>query len=82
MALCVNPLKRAVLCLRVSTVDQTTANQERELRDVADRMGCEIVKVYKKVSTTFLRWRDGRAAVILGGRCGGKASLSSLTRSF
>jgi hypothetical protein len=25
-------MKRAVLYLRVSTVDQTTANQERELR--------------------------------------------------
>ena len=28
-------MKRAVLYLRVSTVDQTTANQERELREVA-----------------------------------------------
>jgi DNA invertase Pin-like site-specific DNA recombinase len=40
-------MKRAVLYLRVSTVDQTTANQERELRGIAGRMGCEIVKVYK-----------------------------------
>jgi DNA invertase Pin-like site-specific DNA recombinase len=40
-------LKRAVLYLRVSTLDQTTANQERELREVAGRMGCEIVHVYK-----------------------------------
>jgi hypothetical protein len=28
-------MKRAVLYLRVSTVDQTTANQERELREVS-----------------------------------------------
>ena len=28
-------MKRAVLYLRVSTTDQTTANQERELRQVA-----------------------------------------------
>jgi hypothetical protein len=41
------PMKRAVLYLRVSTVDQTTANQERELREIAGRMGCEIVQVYK-----------------------------------
>jgi hypothetical protein len=27
-----------------STLDQTTANQERELRAVAERMGCEIVR--------------------------------------
>jgi DNA invertase Pin-like site-specific DNA recombinase len=40
-------MRRAVVYLRVSTIDQTTANQERELREIADRMGCEIVKVYK-----------------------------------
>jgi len=40
-------MRRAVLYLRVSTLDQTTANQERELRDIAGRMGCEIVRVYK-----------------------------------
>jgi HlyD family secretion protein len=38
-------VRRAVLCLRVSTIEQTTANQE--LRQIASRMGCEIVKVYK-----------------------------------
>jgi DNA invertase Pin-like site-specific DNA recombinase len=32
-------VKRAVLYLRVSTVEQTTANQERELREVASRIG-------------------------------------------
>jgi hypothetical protein len=37
------PMKRAVLYLRVSTLDQTTANQERELRDVAGRMGCDVI---------------------------------------
>jgi DNA invertase Pin-like site-specific DNA recombinase len=40
-------MKRGVLYLRVSTIDQTTANQERELRQVAARIGCDIVKVYK-----------------------------------
>jgi DNA invertase Pin-like site-specific DNA recombinase len=38
-------MRRAVLYLRVSTIDQTTANQERELREIASRMGREIVKV-------------------------------------
>jgi DNA invertase Pin-like site-specific DNA recombinase len=37
-------MKRAALYLRVSTVDQTTANQERELCEVATRKGYEIVK--------------------------------------
>jgi DNA invertase Pin-like site-specific DNA recombinase len=40
-------MKRAVLYLRVSTIDQTTANQERELRQVAERAGWQIVHVYK-----------------------------------
>jgi DNA invertase Pin-like site-specific DNA recombinase len=40
-------MKRAVMYLRVSTVDQTTANQERELRAVAERAGWEVVKVYR-----------------------------------
>ena len=29
------------------SVDQTKANQERELRKLASRMGCEIVHVYE-----------------------------------
>jgi DNA invertase Pin-like site-specific DNA recombinase len=38
-------MKRAALYLRVSTIDQATANHERELRELAARMGCDIVKV-------------------------------------
>ena len=36
-------MKRAVLYLRVSTLDQTTANQERELRQVAERAGWHVL---------------------------------------
>jgi DNA invertase Pin-like site-specific DNA recombinase len=54
-------MKRAVLYLRVSTLDQTTANQERELRAIADRMGCEIVKVYKDHGISGTKGRDKRA---------------------
>jgi DNA invertase Pin-like site-specific DNA recombinase len=36
-------MRQAVIYLRVSTIEQTTANQERELREIASRMGCEIV---------------------------------------
>jgi len=53
-------MKRAVLYLRVSTVDQTTANQERELREVAARMGCEIVKVYKDHGISGAKGREKR----------------------
>ena len=55
-------MKRAVLYLRVSTIDQTTANQERELREVAGRMGCEIVKVYRDHGISGAKGRDKRPA--------------------
>lgn len=43
-----------------STLDQTTANQERELREVADRMGCEMVQVYKDHGISGAKGRDKR----------------------
>jgi DNA invertase Pin-like site-specific DNA recombinase len=55
-------MKRAVLYLRVSTIEQTTANQERELREIARRMGCEIVKVYKDHGISGAKGRDKRPA--------------------
>src|SRR5262252_3634942 len=53
-------MKRAAVYLRVSTLDQTTANQERELRQVASRAGLEIVKVYKDHGISGAKGRDGR----------------------
>ena len=53
-------MRRAAVYLRVSTVEQTTANQERELREVAGRMGCEIVKVYKDHGISGAKARDKR----------------------
>ena len=55
-------MKRAVLYLRVSTVDQTTANQERELSEVAGRMSCKIVKVYKDHGISGAKGREKRPA--------------------
>jgi DNA invertase Pin-like site-specific DNA recombinase len=55
-------MKRAVLYLRVSTIEQTTANQERELREIAGRMGCDIVKVYKDHGISGAKGRDKRPA--------------------
>jgi DNA invertase Pin-like site-specific DNA recombinase len=55
-------MKRAVLYLRVSTLDQTTANQERELREIAGRMGCDIVHVYKDHGVSGAKGRDKRPA--------------------
>jgi DNA invertase Pin-like site-specific DNA recombinase len=53
-------MRKAVLYLRVSTIDQTTANQERELREIAGQMGCEIVKVYKDHGISGAKGRDKR----------------------
>ena len=55
-------MRRAVFYLRVSTIDQTTANQERELRAIAARMGCEVVKVYKDHGISGAKGRNGRPA--------------------
>ena len=51
---------RVAIYLRVSTLDQTTANQERELREVASRMGCEVVKVYRDHGVSGAKGRDER----------------------
>jgi DNA invertase Pin-like site-specific DNA recombinase len=55
-------MRRAVLYLRVSTIDQTTANQERELREIAARMGCDIGKVYNDLGISGAKGRDKRPA--------------------
>ncbi len=55
-------MKRAVLYLRVSTLDQTTANQERELRQVAERAGWQIVHIYKDHGISGAKGRDKRPA--------------------
>jgi DNA invertase Pin-like site-specific DNA recombinase len=53
-------MRKAAVYLRVSTQDQTTANQERELREVASRMGCEIVHAYRDHGISGAKGRDKR----------------------
>jgi hypothetical protein len=53
-------MKRAVIYLRVSTVEQTTANQELALREVAERAGWQIDKVYKDHGISGGKGRDKR----------------------
>ena len=50
------------LYLRVSTDQQTTDNQERELREIATRTGWEIVEVYKDHGISGAKSRDKRPA--------------------
>src|SRR5262245_39521955 len=53
-------MRRAALYLRVSTDQQTTMNQERELRTAAARMGCEIESVYTDQGISGAKGRDQR----------------------
>src|SRR3954454_23534973 len=55
--------KRVALYLRVSTTEQTTRNQRRELKAVADRHGWEIVKVYEDAGISGAKGRDERAGL-------------------
>jgi DNA invertase Pin-like site-specific DNA recombinase len=49
-----------ILMGRVSTLDQTTANQERELRQVAERAGWQIARVYKDHGISGAKANDKR----------------------
>ncbi len=51
---------RAALYLRVSTAEQTTDNQERELRAAAERMGHDVVEVYRDRAVSGSKGRDKR----------------------
>ena len=55
-------LMRAALYLRTSTLDQTTDNQERELRAVAERLGHEVVEVYADNGISGAKGREKRPA--------------------
>ena len=48
--------------MRVSTTEQTTDKQERELRQIAGRTGYEIVNVYRDQGISGANGRDKRPA--------------------
>jgi DNA invertase Pin-like site-specific DNA recombinase len=55
-------MKRVAIYVRVSTGNQTTDNQERELRSVADKAGWEIVNVYRDAGISGAKGREKRPA--------------------
>jgi DNA invertase Pin-like site-specific DNA recombinase len=55
--------KRVALYLRVSTADQTTANQRRELQAVAKRHGWAVVRVFEDAGISGAKGRDERPAL-------------------
>src|SRR5262249_49876450 len=79
-------MRRAVIYLRGSTLDQTTANQERELRETADRMGYDISGT--RASVRPWRLLEGRVygpspngLESIPERCSGSAALSTASAS-
>ena len=54
--------KRVGIYLRVSTKDQTTGNQRRELQQVAERAGWDVVKVFEDAGISGAKGRDKRPA--------------------
>src|ERR1700745_2680680 len=52
--------KRAALYVRVSTDSQTVENQIRELRQVAERRGWEVIGVYSDAGISGAKGRNGR----------------------
>jgi Resolvase, N terminal domain len=52
--------KRATIYLRVSTDQQTVENQRRELRQIAERRGWEIVEEYHDAGISGSKGRDSR----------------------
>jgi DNA invertase Pin-like site-specific DNA recombinase len=52
--------KRAAIYVRVSTDKQTVANQEQELRQVAERRGWQVVEVYSDAGISGSKGRDQR----------------------
>jgi len=53
-------MKKVALYLRISTNEQTTENQRRELMDRAERSGWEVVKVYEDQGVSGSKGRDER----------------------
>ena len=52
--------KRAAIYVRVSTDKQTVENQVRELRQIAERRGWEVVEQYSDAGISGAKSRDGR----------------------
>ncbi len=56
----------AALYVRVSTAEQTTENQERELRAWAERLELEVVRVYAETASGARRDRAALTKVLAG----------------
>jgi DNA invertase Pin-like site-specific DNA recombinase len=55
-------MKRTAIYVRVSTGEQTTENQKRELEETAKRANWEIVEIYEDAGISGAKGRDKRPA--------------------
>jgi DNA invertase Pin-like site-specific DNA recombinase len=55
-------MRTVAIYTRVSTDHQTTENQERELREIAERMGWQIVELYRDEGVSGTKSREHRPA--------------------
>jgi DNA invertase Pin-like site-specific DNA recombinase len=55
-------MRTVAIYTRVSTDHQTTENQERELREIAERMGWQIVEFYRDEGVSGAKSREHRPA--------------------
>jgi DNA invertase Pin-like site-specific DNA recombinase len=55
-------MRTVAIYTRVSTDHQTTENQERELREIAERMGWQIVELYRDEGVSGAKSREHRPA--------------------
>lgn len=60
-------MTRAALYVRVSTREQTMANQERELRRWADRLGLQVLTCYSDTASGARSGRSALTEVLTGG---------------
>jgi DNA invertase Pin-like site-specific DNA recombinase len=56
----IKQVKRAALYVRVSTDHQTVENQIRELTQIAERRGWQVVEIYRDAGISGAKGRDGR----------------------
>ena len=55
--------KRAAIYVRVSTDKQTVENQIRELRQIAERRGWEVVEKYRDAGISGAEGRENRPGI-------------------
>ena len=69
--------KRAAIYVRISTDKQTVENQIRELRQIAERRGWEVVEEYRDAGTSGAKGRENRPGLDL--RCLRTPASAALT---